>query len=172
VNKLALVAGATCAILISVPACGIRGLDFVKDERVEIVAPKDDAQVTLPMTVRWKATDFAVTGPTDAATNDAGYFGVFVDRAPPGPGSTLASLAEGDEVCKATPGCPDEKYLASQRAYTTTDTSFRIERLPELTRDRTREGHEVTIVLLDGAGRRIGESAFRVEFQIRRKVRR
>ena len=140
-------------------ACGIQGLNFVQDDRVEIVAPKNNATVTLPLTVRWTARDFD------------GSFAVLVDRAPPNPGKSLATLAEGDAVCEATPGCPDAAYLAGLRAYTTTDTSFEITQLPELTEDRTREGHEVTIVLLDPAGKRIGESAFRVDFNIRRKVR-
>ena len=143
--------------------CGVRGLDFVKDERVRIRSPRPNSEVRVPFDVRWTVEDFDVAG---------GHFGVFVDRAPPRPGRTLASLADGDAVCKVTPGCPDATYLASHRAFTTTDTAFRIEQLPELTRDRRREGHEVTVVLLDGEGRRIGESAFRVEFHVRRDLRR
>ena len=157
-RRLALVAAA--ALLTTTAGCGIRGLDFVKDDRVHISSPRGNTEVHVPFTVRWTVDDFD------------GSFGVFVDREPPGPGRTLASLADGDAVCKATKGCPDAAYLASHRAYTTTDTSFRIEQLPELSRDREREAHEVTVVLLDGKGQRIGESAFRVEFHVRRKVTR
>jgi hypothetical protein len=153
-RRVALAVAAAVALV--TPACGVHGLDFVKDERVHITAPSPNSEVRVPFTVRWRVEDFA------------GSYGVFVDRAPPGPGRTLASLADGDSVCKATKGCPDEAYLAAHRAFTTTDTSFRIDQLPELTRDRAREAHEVTVVLLDEHGRRVGESAFRVEFHIRR----
>ena len=162
----------TVSVGSTLSSCGIRGLNFVRDDRLSITAPEARSEVRLPMTVRWTVRDFSITGPTREATADAGYFGVFVDRAPPGPGKTLASLADNDPACKESAGCPDEAYLAGQNAYSTTDTTFELARLPELTRDRTREAHEVTIVLLDGLGRRIGESAFRVEFQVRRKIRR
>jgi hypothetical protein len=145
---------------LSTSGCGLHGLDFVKDERVHIESPRPNSEVRVPFDVRWSVEDFD------------GSFGVFVDRAPPRPGRTLASLAEGDAVCKVTAGCPDAAYLAGHRAFTTTDTSFRVEQLPELTRDREREAHEVTVVLLDDEGRRVGESAFRVEFHVRRAVRR
>ena len=157
-RRVALAVAATVALV--TPACGIHGLDFVKDERVRIIAPSPNTEVRVPFTVRWRVEDFD------------GSYGVFVDREPPGPGRTLASLANGDAVCKATKGCPDEAYLAAHRAFTTADTSFRVEQLPELTRDREREAHEVTVVLLDERGRRIGESAFRVEFHIRRTPKR
>ena len=171
-RRAALLAAVAVLVATTTSGCGLRGLNFVQDERVRIAAPRDNAEVRVPFTVRWTVEDFEVTGPTATSSSSAGYFGVFVDRAPPGPGRTLASLAEGDAVCKATKGCPDEAYLAGHRAYTTTDTAFRIEQLPELTRDREREAHEVTVVLLDGKGRRIGESAFRVEFHVRRQVTR
>jgi hypothetical protein len=151
---------AAAALLAIAPGCGVHGLNFVKDERVRIVAPRANDEVRVPFTVRWTVKDFD------------GTYGVFVDRAPPRPGRTLASLAEGDSVCRATRGCPDEAYLAGHRAYTTAETSFRVAQLPELSRDRAREAHEITVVLLDEQGRRIGESAFRVEFHIRRNPRR
>jgi hypothetical protein len=153
-RRLALAVAAV--VVLVTPACGVHGLDFVKDERVHITAPKPNREVRVPFTVRWSAEDFV------------GSYGVLIDRAPPQPGRDMASLADGDSVCKATKGCPDAAYLASHRAYTTSDTSFRVEQLPELTRDRRREAHEVTVVLLDEDGHRIGESAFRVEFHIRR----
>lgn len=168
IRRALVVAGAVLAL----SGCGIRGLNFVEDERVQIISPPHRSEVMLPVTVRWSVEDFEITGPSGDEGGDAGYFGVFVDRAPPAPGQSLTSLVADDPVCKATPGCPDEAYLAGQRAYTTSNTHFTIERVPELTDDRTREVHEVTIVLLDGKGHRIGESAFRVEFYVRRAIRR
>lgn len=152
--------------------CGVRGLSFVEDTRVSITFPSDRQEVELPLSVRWRVRDFEITGRTGSVERDAGYFGVFVDRAPQPPGKTLEWLARDDQVCRATDGCPDAAYLAERRAYTTTETHFTIEELPDPTRDEDRrEFHEVTVVLLDGKGQRIGESAFSVEFQIERKER-
>jgi hypothetical protein len=102
VRRLTIVAG---AIALALSGCGIHGLNFVQDSRVRIVSPHDNADVKVPFTVRWTVDDFA------------GSFGVFVDRAPPSPGKTLASLADGDTVCKATRGCPDEAYLANDNRH-------------------------------------------------------
>lgn len=164
-------ATAGCLLLVwglAAAACGVRGLSFVQDDRVEIVSPPDRAEVSLPVTVEWEVTDFDVTGRTGSADRDAGFFGVFVDRAPQPPGETLAWLAEDDEVCRTTAGCPDEGYFAGKGAFTTAETEFTVERLPRLAGEE--EGrqvfHEVIVVLLNGRGERIGESAFAVEFRL------
>lgn len=163
-------AAALLILLVAAPACGVRGLDFVKDERLTITAPRDRAEVTLPLTVRWKVRDFEVTGPDGRARPDAGYFGVFVDRAPQSPQRTLESLAEDDPLCEGNPSCPDEAFLANLNVHSTTDTTFEIERLPApgSAAPRRREFHEVTIVLLNGTGARIGESAFTIQFEVKR----
>jgi hypothetical protein len=147
------------ALVALLPACGLHGLSFVQDDRVSIISPDDRAEVDLPLTVRWTVEDF------DRKT---GSFGVFVDRAPQPPGRTLAWLARDDEVCKATRGCPDAAYLAQHDAYRTRKTSFTVTEVQDLDRDNTqREFHEVTVVLLDDQGERIGESAFSVEFEVK-----
>jgi hypothetical protein len=150
------------AALLTLPltSCGVSGLSFVQDQRLSITAPADRAKVDLPLTVRWTVEDFDVK---------AGAFGVFVDRPPLPPGKKLDWLARGDEVCSATPGCPDAAYLATHDTYRTRKTQFTIEKLPDLDRDEQREFHEVTIVLLDDDGERIGESAFSVEFEVDRE---
>ena len=157
--------------LILLSACGYQGLSFEKDERVKIVAPKDRAEVRLPVTIRWSVEDFDVTGPSGSPNPDAGYFGVFVDTAPQPPGKDFRWLARDDHQCKVTRGCPDKAYFESKHVYATTETSFVIEKLPEVRPERERkfrDFHEVIVVLLDGAGRRIGESAFQVDFQLKR----
>lgn len=160
-------APALAALLLT--GCGVNGLSFTQDQRVEVVSPEDRSVVDLPLTVRWKVTgDFSVTGPTESSEPDSGYFGVFVDRSPVPPGAKLESLADEDQVCAATPGCPDETYLADRNAYAATSTTLVIEELPDLTLGQSRDFHRVTVVLLDGTGRRIGESAFSVEFEIGR----
>lgn len=162
---------AACAVCIAVlPSCGVNGLDFFQDDRIQVTSPGDRASVTLPLTVRWEVTDFEVTGPHDDARDDAGYFGVYVDRAPQPPGETQASLVRDEASCRTNPRCPDADYLADRNIHATQETSFVIERLPQPSVDaqRRREFHEVTIVLLDGRGRRIGESAFVRQFEVDR----
>jgi hypothetical protein len=158
-------------LLVLFTACGTNGLSFVTDERVKIVAPVDRSQVQLPVTVRWTVRDFSLTGPAPSTSPNAGYFGVFVDRAPQPPGETFADLAKNDATCKVTPGCPNTGYFESLGAYTTMSTSFTIRDLPEIRREEERDlrdFHEVNVVLLNGRGERIGESAFTVQFELKR----
>jgi hypothetical protein len=158
---------AAALILLAASACG--QLSFVKDDRLRIVTPRDRALVHLPLRVSWSVEGFRVTGRTGAAERDAGLFGVFVDRAPVPPGETLESLARDDKMCGATPGCPDAAYLAGRDVYSTSERSFVVERLPDLgERGNRRDFHSLTIVLLNGKGERLGESAFRRDFQVRR----
>ncbi len=154
----------------AVTACGYNGLNFVQDERVEITAPLDRAKVSLPLTVSWSVRDFEVTGRQREARPDAGYFGVYVDRAPQPPGTTQDSLVRDDPSCRSNPNCPDADFLAQRDIHATEEMTFVIERLPQPSSEaqRRREFHEVTIVLLDGRGRRIGESAFVRQFEVDR----
>lgn len=137
-------------------ACGVEGLNFVQDDRLTITAPRDRAEVALPVTIRWTARDFD------------GTYAVFVDRAPVPPGRTLEWLARDDDLCKETPGCPNATWLRDRHVYATPETELTIDDLPELAGDGRRDFHEANVVLLDRAGRRIGEAAFTVEFQVAR----
>lgn len=125
-----------------IAACGYSGLAFRQDERVTIVEPDDRSRVTLPLTVSWEVRDFAF-GPGEGA------FGVLLDEAPPRPGETLDSISG---------------HLTGRAAFTTMDTFLRIERVAPLGPD---DGsfHEITVVLLDESGRRVGEGAWTVEFR-------
>lgn len=150
------------AIGILVPSCAMHNLAFVKDDRLQIVSPREFASVGQPITVVWAMRSFTVTGPDGRDSPDAGYFAVFVDSNPPPADKTLAYLAKGDKSCLASQGCPDANYFSSRRIYTTQSTRFTIPSLPppplgSRTGDQV---HTVTVVPLDGAGRRIGESAF------------
>ena len=146
------------------PACIPRGLSFVADDRVQIVSPEARSSVGDRVTVRWTVDGFDVTGRTGSPGPDTGYFGVFVDRPPVPPGRPLSWVAHGDRTCATVPGCPDRDYLAAHDTYATSKTSFTIDELPDLHSYHGHEFHEVTIVLLDGAGRRIGEGAWHVDF--------
>jgi hypothetical protein len=145
-------------------ACVPEGLAFVRDDRLEIVSPEARTTVTTPVTIEWRVDDFQITGETGEASEDAGYFGVFVDTAPIPPGKALDWLARDDRHCLGTPGCPDRTYFADHGAYSTTETSFTLKNLPDQDAYQGHESHEVTIVLLDGTGHRIGESAWYIDF--------
>jgi hypothetical protein len=144
---------------------------FRVDDRLAITAPHDRATVTLPVRVAWKVRSFTVLPQPDTAqTGDSsGYFAVFIDQAPVPPGKTLAYVARDDHRCKPAAGCPDRDYLASLGVYTTTKTELVIQRLPRDTaHPNRRERHRAVVVLLNGAGKRIGESAYEVAFDVRR----
>lgn len=161
---------AAALLLVSVlPACAVQGLAFKEDDRVTITAPPDRALLRPPITVSWRVRDFEVTGPTAQARPDAGYFGIFVDRPPPPAGREPEWLFRDDGSCRPADGCPDPKYLAERDVYTTTETHLVVENLRRIdpsSKRRRRVLHEITIVLLDGHGRRIGESAYAAEFQV------
>jgi hypothetical protein len=150
--------------------CGVHGLSFRQDHRVDIVSPSDRSTVTLPFDLTWTVDDFDVTGPTDRPHPGSGYFAVLIDRAPPPPGDTIESLFRGDDSCLASEGCPSAERLADGYVFPTATTRLRIDRLPPVTADH-RAFHELVIVLLDGAGHRIGESAFRVHVEHDRGAR-
>lgn len=150
----AAVAGA--ALLLS--GCVAQGLAFKVDRRVHITSPKDRSEVSLPVTVAWTVHDFT------------GTYAVFVDRTPQPPGKPLSWLARDDRSCHRSAGCPDADYFATRGIYQTDQTHLTFEQLPRLsTGAGQKERHHLTVVLLDDAGHRVGESAFEVEFTVRRK---
>ena len=159
-------------LLALMPACGMRGLNFAEDKRLTITAPDDRAEVTLPVTITWRVRDFDVTGGDGSDRRDAGYFGIYVDRAPQPPEKTQAWLVRNDERCRSTPDCPNVAFLAQRDIHSSIDASFVIDRLPQPSSQaqRRREFHEVTIVLLNGRGERIGESAFVRQFEVDRDL--
>ena len=159
---------AAAAALCGLASCGVQGLNFYQDDRLAVVAPEDRSTVRLPVRVVWRVEGFEVTGPDGSRDRRAGYFGLFVDRAPPAPGEDPASLVRDTEACRLDPACPGEDYLARQGIHTTTRTRFTIDRLPEPPDDDGPDRHRVTVVLLDGRSRRIGETAASVEFEVRR----
>lgn len=142
---------------------------FRTDRRVSFTSPADRSTVTLPLTLTWTVRDFRVERPSAAPPGmDAGYFAVFVDRAPVPPGQPLRYLARDDRRCRPADGCPNAAYLQARGVYTTTVPRLTIEQLPRSLDTTTRERHTAIVVLLDTSGRRIGESAFQLDFDVRR----
>ena len=150
-------------------ACVPEGLAFVQDDRLEITSPEGNTEVDLPVTIEWEIEDFEITGPDGRSEDDAGYFGVFVDESPVPPAKSLEWIAKDDRACRNTPGCPDKVYLADHNVFSTTETEFTVKNVPDLDTASGHESHEVTIVLLDGTGHRIGESAWYVTFFYQRE---
>ncbi len=150
-------------------ACSVSGLSFRQDHRVEITSPDEEASVAEPATVTWTVEGFDITGPTDSTSTDAGYFGVYLNRTPQPPGETLDWFVREDKNCNADPSCPDRGYYRALGVFTTTDTSWTMPPLPPPPVGTQAEFHEVTIALLDGSGRRIGESQWRIRFELERE---
>lgn len=145
-------AAAAVMVALAVGSCSVKGLSFVQDDRVEILAPDSDADVAVPLTVTWSVRDFD------------GTFGVLVDRSPPPPGESLSWYVRNDDDCELIEDCPNPAYLAERGIYSTSDTTITIDRITSKGGQRD-DIHEVTIILLDADGRRIGESAWYVEFE-------
>lgn len=142
------------AVLATLLLIGCGQAAFVRDDRLEIVAPREAAVVRTPLVVEWRARDLP------AGT----LFGVFVDRPPMRPGQGLAALAGDDPVCRRTPGCPDRTWLERRGVRLTRRPLVVLEALPAGGTRKGRGGlprHEIAIVLLDARGVRTGESAWR-----------
>lgn len=160
------------ALVALATACTFQNINIKEDRRLKIIAPEDRSLVQLPFTISWEARDFAITPPNGVKSRNAGYFALFFDRSPMPPGKDLRWLAEKDEACLRTPGCPDEEYLNRQYVYTMINTSFEVTALPDtrpVERPQAKDRHEVTIVFLNGANQRIGESAFATRFIVNRE---
>jgi len=166
-RKVRCVAAAAFGVALLLTGCDTSNMQFVQDRRVRIVEPEDRSTVTLPLTIRWEADDFDITGKNGAASRDAGYFAVFVDRPPMPPGRSLEWMARQEGSC-GSDACGSVKNLAD--VYTTDATEIKLTRLPATDERSGVERHEAVIVLLDGSSRRIGESAFYVTFNFKRTV--
>jgi hypothetical protein len=170
VRRAAATLAAACCLLLTA-ACVPQGLAFRIDKRLTFTAPKDRAEVRLPLTVSWQMRDFTIVGPGGAPAGDqSGYFGVFIDQAPQPPGKKLSWIARKDRTCRPSDGCPDAEYLAARHIFSTTDTHITFEQLPRPSDSNRKERHTITVVLLDPTGKRIGESAFQVDVVVDRSA--
>ena len=113
---------------------------------VEVCLFNAGANVKSPLTIRWNANNF--TAPGD------GHYEVFLDRDPQPPGETLQSYFTGQTL---------------QFIWTVDQTSFKIPYFPLAdpnTPKFEQVHHEVTVILVDTNGRRIGETSGFVEFNL------
>jgi hypothetical protein len=157
------------ALLGALAGCDVSHLQFRADDRLSFSAPRSRELVSAPFTVSWSMEDFDPVGLDGSSDKGRGAFAVFVDRAPMPLGKGLKWLARHDKGCERDPRCPDAEYLADRGVYLTTDTSLTVERLPAAGEGVGNEQHFVNVVLVDGQGQRIGESAWYRAFQTKRR---
>lgn len=149
-------AGATVACVLAtglLAGCGFSNLAFRVDNRLHFVSPRARALVRLPVTIRW----------TMSKMSGSDSFAVFVDRAPVQPGQSLSAVA--DKSCRSTPGCVSTGYLANRGVYATLEDQVTIRQVNVDTSQST-QTHEATVVLVDRSGRRVGESAWYIDFRM------
>lgn len=145
-------------LVFSAPACAVNGLSFFHDYELDVHVPDENAEVSLPFQVRWEAD------------SRAGYFAVFFDRSPMRPGKPLLSLVPSGDPCREQQACPDAAWLADHGVYVTDKPEIVVERLADKRENnRSKDRHELTIVLLDNEGRRVGESSYHREFIVERE---
>jgi len=162
---------AALAGMVVLSGCGIthlQDLSFKVDNRLHFTAPKARSKAHQPLTLSWTMKHFRVTvAGSEPPSRDAGYFAIFIDRAPVKPGQTLRAVASGDQSCERDPKCPDADYLLAHGVITTTATSLRLPLISNLPGDTEKvQGHAITIVLMDTTGHRIGESAWELDFRL------
>lgn len=154
---------------LTLAGCQVGQLQFKNDHRLTFLAPAARHRVTAPVTIRWSMKDFQAVGLDGSRDRSRGVFAVFVDRAPMPVGKDLKWLAKGDNGCLRDPRCPDAQYLADRGVHLTTDTFLTLDVLPRAADGVGDEQHYVNVVLLDGTGRRIGESAWYRPFTSKRR---
>jgi hypothetical protein len=162
---LALVLGA-----LLMAGCDFSQLQFVVDDRLSFQGPPARERVSLPTTIRWSMRDFTATGLDGSRSKDKGVFAVFVDAAPMPVGKDLRWLARDDSSCQKDPRCPSRAYLADEGVFLTTKPELTLTALPKAPDGVGDEQHYVNVVLLDGTGHRIGESAWYLPFTSKRRT--
>lgn len=137
-------------------------LSFLPDRRLSMVAPEEEEEVRLPLVVKWDVKDFPI--------EDGNHFGVFVDTDIPSPDKTVRlRVCSTREKLPPAPGefrgiCQDQR----EKIFFTEETSFTLECFePRFNLGARRlNDHRVTVVLLDGENRRVGEAAASVPFRV------
>ncbi|MDT7572929.1 MAG: hypothetical protein QOE05_3103 [Actinomycetota bacterium] len=157
------------ALTLLASGCQLSQLQFVADQRLTFEQPKARTQVTLPLTVRWSMKGFTASGLDGSSDDKAGIYAVFVDRAPMPAGKDVRWLVRDDQGCAHDPRCPNAKYLADNGIFLTEEPSITLSLLPSAPDGVGDEQHYVNVVLLNGAGKRIGESAWYLPFTTERR---
>lgn len=153
-----------CALLTAGCASGSE-MTFRQDKRLTIVSPGTGATVRLPVKVSWTMRDFTAVRPGSPVRAATGYYAIFLDKYPMAPGKGLGSLVTNGD-CAGVTGCPDAAYLAERlNIFVTSRTSYTINTVPS-SGTLGSSSHYLTIILVDGAGRRIGDSSWTTTFTV------
>lgn len=145
-----------------VTGCRTTGMTFSKSDSLKMLAPSTASRVSLPLTVRWTA------GAADAPPGSR--FAAFLDRGTVSPGEAVTSVLT-EECAKQPKTCNQSQLLAEAGVFLTTTPSLLLRTLPtKLTHGTTgQEIHTLTVVVVDGSGKRRGEEFIRTEFEYERK---
>ena len=159
----------TAVVLLSVlsaSGCGLARIDapisFRADRRLDITSPAPESTVDVPVRITWDVDDFDTSA-------DGNHFAVYVDRVPLGPNDILRRrvCSEGERrpvaLGEVRRPCRDD----AETIVETTSTSVVLECMqPRRGSDRQRHRHTVSVVLLDGAGNRVGHAVSTVTFRL------
>jgi hypothetical protein len=165
-------ARAAAALLVLVTAasgCQLDKLQFKNDNRLTFESPRARHRVSAPLTVQWRMKDFTPTSLDGSTDPKHGVFAVFVDQAPMPVGKDLRWLFHHDNGCKHDSHCPTLQQLSDRGVHVTSDPSVVLDVLPQVGQGVGDEQHYVNVVLLDGTGHRIGESAWYLPFTSKRR---
>lgn len=139
--------------------CAYQGLQFVRDDRLQIVSPRENQRVTVPFTVDWKMT------------GNTGRVGVFFDRAPMFTAQGLLALVGRDDPCRRKSDCPDRAWLTRHGVYIVDRAPLRVDFVEDLRASHNvADRHTMCIVFLDETNHRGGEATFVREFIVERRV--
>jgi hypothetical protein len=134
---------------------------FVANKSLRIASPKPMAVVAAPVQVSWQTAELPAR---------ATQFLVFVDTPPIHPGQSLRALASGDPSCVPKAGCPNAEYLAARDIFLTSRHSVSIPFVAALSGLEGHDAlaiHQLTVILLDARGARVGEYAYTMQFRVR-----
>lgn len=129
----------------SLTVSGCDQLLFKQDHRIVIDSPRPYSHVRQPLTLSWTARNF-VPGAD-------GTYAIFVDTDPISPGASIKDLTVA------------ERRAVYVQDSTTLDLSRTLK--PKAVADPLEKNHhDITVILIDRDGRRIGEEAGFTEFQV------
>ena len=120
--------------------CGSEPYLFVQSDDLTITTPSSNAQVALPLLVRWHVKNIP-----------ASSYAVYIDATPMGPGQGI-----------------DDRAQDKSQLILTTAGQVILDKLPTKpgVDAAERNQHEIVVVALDASGRRIGEEAAYIDVQV------
>ena len=158
-------------LVLSLSACGIDRFQFRNDHRLTFEQPEERSLVELPLTITWQMEGFDAVGLDGSAETGRGAYAVFVDRAPMPVGRDLRWVMRNFPGCDVDAQCPTVDQLAERDIHLTTDTTVTLEELGASSTASGDEEHYVNVVLVNGEGERMLESAWYLPFKTERDER-